>query len=140
MAFNKDVDCCSVIVQSTSLSCCFEVMDIGSKSFIVLLLYLHKACSINVDVCIAEFQSKDALDFIPALPCLGGPMDEHGVRPCDLASTRCMQLSVKISVVFSMSMSQSSSFEESCPSNVGISWSMIVVKFDSLCVAYKVSV
>ena len=41
-ALNKDADCHSVIVKSTLLSCCLQVMDIGSKSFIVLLLYLHK--------------------------------------------------------------------------------------------------
>ena len=39
-----------------------------------------------------------------------------------------------------MSMKQSSSFEESCQSNVVISWSMVVMRFDSLCVACKVSV
>ena len=37
-------------------------------------------------------------------------------------------------------LSQSSSFEESCPSNVGISWSKDVVRFASLSVACKVSV
>ena len=48
-------------------------MDIGKKSFIVLLLYLHKAWSIGMDICIAEFQSKDS---IPPLSCLGGLTDE----------------------------------------------------------------
>ena len=54
-----------------------KAMDIGSKSFIVLLLYLHKAGSRSMDVCIAEFQSKDALDFIPALSCLSGLADKY---------------------------------------------------------------
>ena len=72
-----DVDCCNVIFKSTLLSCCYDVMDIGSKSFTVLLLYLHKAGSISMDIYIAEFQSKDALDFNPALSCLGGLVDEH---------------------------------------------------------------
>ena len=30
-SFNKDVDCHSVIVKSTSLSCCLEAMNIDSK-------------------------------------------------------------------------------------------------------------
>ena len=30
-----------------------------------------------MDICITEFQSKDALDFIPALSCLYGHADEH---------------------------------------------------------------
>ena len=51
-----------------------------------------------------------------------------------------MQLSVRMSAVVSISMNQSSNFEESCPSNVGISWSMVVVRLDSLCVACRVSV
>ena len=46
-----------------------------------------------------------------------------------------MWLSVKMSMAVSKSMSQSSSFEESCPSNMGISWSKDVVRFASLCVA-----
>ena len=75
-SLNKNADCCSAIVKSMLLSCGFEATDIGSKSCIVLLLYLHKVGSISVDVFVAEFQSKDALDFIPALSCLGGLMDE----------------------------------------------------------------
>ena len=51
-----------------------------------------------------------------------------------------MQFSVRMSAAVSVSMSQSSNFEEDCLSNVGISWSMVVVRFDSLCVAYRVSV
>ena len=73
----KIVDYCSVTVKSTSCSCCLEVMDIGSKSFIVLRLYLYKVGSISIYVCIAEFQSKDVLDFIPSLSCLGDLADEH---------------------------------------------------------------
>ena len=48
--------------------------------------------------------------------------------------------SVRMSMAVSMSMNQSSSFEESSLSNVGISCSMVVVRFDSLWVACKVSV
>ena len=29
-----------------------------------------------MDICIVEFQSLHAFDFIPALPCLGGLADE----------------------------------------------------------------
>ena len=62
------------------------------------------------------------------------------MRPHDLISARYVQLSVRISVVVSMSMNQSSSFEESCPSNLGISCSMVMMRFDSLCVACTVFV
>ena len=47
--------------------------------------------------------------------------------------------SVRMPAVVSMSMKQSSSFEESCQSNLGMSCSMVVVRFNSLCVACKVS-
>ena len=50
-------------------------MDIGSKSFIVLLFYLHQVGS--MDICVAEFRSKDGFDFFAALYCLGGLTDEH---------------------------------------------------------------
>ena len=50
-------------------------MHLGSQSFIVFLLYLHTA-GVGVDVGFAKFQSEDAFDFIPALSCLGGLMDE----------------------------------------------------------------
>ena len=46
---------------------------------------------------------------------------------------------VRMSAAVSMSMKQSSSFEESCLLNVGISWSMDMVKCHSLCVMPKVS-
>ena len=39
-----------------------------------------------------------------------------------------------------MSMNQSSNFKEICPSNGGISWSMVVLRLDSLCVVCRVSV
>ena len=61
-------------------------------------------------------------------------------RPWDLASARQVWLSVKMSVAVSRSMSPSSSFEESCPPNVGISCSKDVEGFASLCVPCKVSV
>ena len=48
--------------------------------------------------------------------------------------------SVRMSAVVSTSMNQSSNFEESCPSNVGISWSMVVVRLDSFCDACRMSV
>ena len=51
-------------------------MDIGSQSFIVLLLYFHKSWGIGVDVHIAELQSQDAFGLIPGLLCLGGVMDQ----------------------------------------------------------------
>ena len=38
-----------------------------------------------------------------------------------------------------MSMNQSSNFEESCTSHVGISWSMVLVRLKSLYVACRVS-
>ena len=55
------------------------------------------------------------------------------VRPHDLALSRHVWLSVRMSAVVSMSMNQSSNFEESCPSNVGISWSIVVLRLDSFC-------
>ena len=52
-----------------------------------------------------------------------------------------MWISVKMSVVISMSMNQSSSFEESCPSNMGISCSRVVMVFAwFLCLAHKMFV
>ena len=60
--------------------------------------------------------------------------------PHDLASARHVWLFVRMSVMVSMFMNQSSSFEESGSSNVGISWSMVVVRLDPLCVAHRVSV
>ena len=57
-----------------------------------------------------------------------------------MASARCVWLSVRMSVAVSISINQSSNFKESCPSNVGISFSMVMVRFASLCVAHKVSV
>ena len=62
------------------------------------------------------------------------------VRPWDLASARCVWLSVKMSAVVSRSVKQSSNFEESCPLNVGVSWRKDVLRFASLCMAHKVSV
>ena len=50
-----------------------------------------------------------------------------------------MLLSVRMAVAVSISMNQSSNFEESCPSNVGIPWSMVLVILDSLCVVCRVS-
>ena len=88
-------------------------MDIGIKSFIVVLLYLHKVWSKGMDICIADFLSKDGFDVIPALACLGGLANGVWVRPCDFALARHMQLSVMILAVVSMSMNQSSCFEES---------------------------
>ena len=44
-----------------------------------------------------------------------------------------------MSVVVSISMNQSSNIEESCPSYMGISWCMVVVRLDSLCVVHRVS-
>ena len=61
------------------------------------------------------------------------------VRLWDLASARHVWLSVKMSVAVSRSVSQSYSFEESYPLNVGISWSKDVVRVASLCVVHKVS-
>ena len=51
------------------------------------------------------------------------------VRPHALASARHVWLIVKMSVVVPMSMKQSSSFEESCTSNVEISCSRVMVMF-----------
>ena len=52
------------------------------------------------------------------------------VRLCDLASAKCVELSARMSAAVLISMNQSSNFEESCPSNVGISWSMVMVRLD----------
>ena len=51
------------------------------------------------------------------------------VRPHVLASARHVQLLIKMSVAISMCMNQSSSFELSCPLNVGISCSRVMVIF-----------
>ena len=55
------------------------------------------------------------------------------VGPQDLVSARCVWLFVKMSVAVSGSVSQSPTFEESCPLNLGIFWSKDVVRFASLC-------
>ena len=52
------------------------MMDVGSQSFIALLLYPQNYPGITVDTYNAEFQSKDVLDFILTLPCLGGIAEE----------------------------------------------------------------
>ena len=54
------------------------------------------------------------------------------VRLHDLASARCVQFSGQMSAAVSLSMNQSSSFEESCLLNVGISCSRVMVRFASL--------
>ena len=61
------------------------------------------------------------------------------MRPHDLALARYVCLSVRISAVVSMSMKQSSSFKESYLSDLGISWSMVMVRFDSLYVLHRMS-
>ena len=63
------------------------------------------------------------------LPALRASQMRVWVRPCVVASARCMQLLVKILVAISMPMKQSSSFEESYPSHVGISCSRVMVMF-----------
>ena len=59
--------------------------------------------------------------------------------PWDLASARCVLLSVNMSAVVSRSISQSSNFEESCPSNMVISWSKDEVWYASPCAVHRVS-
>ena len=56
------------------------------------------------------------------------------VRLLALASARCVWLLVKMSLVVSMSMKQPSSFEESCPPNMGISCNRIMVMFACIAV------
>ena len=55
------------------------------------------------------------------------------------ASARCVWLLDKMSVVVSMSMNQSSCFKESCPSNVGISYSRVKVMFACIVVCMGAS-
>ena len=86
-----------------------------------------------MDICITEFQSKDILDFIPALSIWVASWMNIWVRPHNLVSARHVQLSVRMSGAVSMSMNQSSGFEESCPSNAGMCFSMVMVRFESLC-------
>ena len=50
-----------------SLSCCFEVMDIGSKSVIILLLYLHEVTCISMDICITHLLVYGSLWFHPSI-------------------------------------------------------------------------
>ena len=54
-------------------------------------------------------------------------------RPHVLASARCVWLTVKMSVMVSMSMKQSSSFEESCPFNVRIGRVMVMLACIVVC-------
>ena len=65
--------------------------------------------NISVDLCIAEFQSKDVLDVIPHFLFWVALWMKMHVWPLDLALVRCVQLFVSISAVVSMSMNQSSS-------------------------------
>ena len=78
--------------QGALLSCCFEAVDIGSKSFIIFLLYLHKAWCVSMNICITELQPKDALDFIPSLHAL------LSVRPFkqDFSAWRASQIIVHV--------------------------------------------
>ena len=62
------------------------------------------------------------------------------VRPCDLASGRHAWFSFKMLAALLISLSQSSNFEVSHLSNVGMSWSKDVVRFVCHCLAHKVSV
>ena len=81
--FNKNVDFYSVIVKGASLTCCTEVVDIGSESFITLLLHFHNALFVDMNICITELQPKDAFEFTPAFPCLKGLEDESvGLDVC----------------------------------------------------------
>ena len=61
------------------------------------------------------------------------------VRLHVLASARDVWLFVKMSVAVSMSMNQSSSFEESCLPNVGISCSLVMVMFACIVVCMSSS-
>ena len=139
-SLNKHTNYHSVIIKSILFIYCFKVIDISTKSFIGLLLYLDQLGSISMDICITEFNLRMPLILSQHFPVWVASQISMWVRPPDLASARHVPLSVRMSVVVSMSLNQSSSFVESCSSTVGISLSMVVVRFDSLCVACKLSV
>ena len=76
MSFNKNEDGHIVIVKGALLSCCFEAVDIDSEYFIILLLYLHKAWCVGMNICITELQPNNSLQFIPAFSCFKGLVDD----------------------------------------------------------------
>ena len=65
---------------------------------------------------------------VSGFACLKRPMNES-MGWVVLASARYVRLLVKMSVVVSVSINQSSSFKESYPPNVGISCSRVMVMF-----------
>ena len=62
------------------------------------------------------------------------------LRLHELASTMHVQLSIRMSADVSISMNQFFNFKQSHPSNVGISWNMVIVRLSSFCGMYRVSV
>ena len=92
-----------------------------------------------MDICIAEFLRMPLISS-QHFPVWVSSQMSVWVRPHHLASARHVWFSVRMSAVVSISTNQSSNFKESCPSNVGISWSMIVVRLDFLCVVCRVYV
>ena len=117
-----------------------KLVYIGCQGFVVPLLDFHETWHACVYICIMKFQMKYVLDVIPAFFCLGCLADEGVGQAGDLASGRHAQLSFRISVAVSRSVSHSSNFVESHPSNVEMSWSKYVVRFVCHCLAHKVSV
>ena len=131
------VSWCTVLSFSTSLMTSARVW--GSFSYILnviwgaslrpLTIFEYPQCHYQKHITLSQH-----------FPVLVASQTSVQVRPCDLALARHVWLYVRMSVVFSISMNQSSNFEESCPSNVGISWSMAVVRLDSLCCVQGVCV
>ena len=114
-------------------------MDVGCYGFIFLLLYIHKSWGIGVDAGIAGIQSQDAFDFIPAIPRFGGFADEcvsEAMWFC--LSQACLAFCWDVSSCLYIHEPVFQT-KESWPSNERISSSMVVVRFDSLCVAHRVS-
>ena len=66
----------------------------------------------------------------PSIFLLKGPCRQECRLGCRIWLHLDVWLSVKMSMAVSRSMSQSSNLEESCPSNMGISWSKDVVSLN----------
>ena len=96
-----------------------------------------------MDVCMFAMQSfkwSISLMLSQQFFCLECLMDEGAGQAQDLASARHAWLSFWISVAISRSVSQFSSFVESHPWNVVMSWSKDLMRFVCHCVVHKVFV
>ena len=94
-AFNKNADCCSVIIKSTLLCCCFEVMDVGSQGLLCFCCFL-----INLEVKVWIFALQSFNLRMPLVSSQHFPvwvvlLMSVQVRSSDLVSVRHVQVSVR---------------------------------------------